>query len=104
MSDSATNSHPPKPRLALAIGVIGHRLNRLPKDNAKIAAIERAVADVLDKIYSALRIAHDKYSDSPGRSGVDTVDRPLISLASAVAEGGGRIAAIGAVAHRGYLL
>ncbi len=105
MSGTATISqHPPKPRLALTVGIIGHRPDRLPDDRAKIAIIETAVADVLDKIYSALRIAHDKYADKPGYPGVYTVDRPLISLASALAEGADRIAANAAVAHRDYIL
>src|SRR5439155_26202981 len=101
---STNRQYPPKPRLALAVGVIGHRPNRLPDDSAKIATIGCAVADVLDKIYSALRITHDKYAESPGHPGVYTFDRPLISLASALAEGADRIAANAAVAHRDYLL
>ena len=92
------------PRLALTVGVVGHRPDRLPDDSKKIAVIESAVADVLDKIYSALRIAHGNYVDSPGHPGVYTVERPLISLASALAEGADRIAANAAVAHRDYVL
>src|SRR2546421_11069997 len=70
---------PPMPRLALTVGVIGHRPDRLPEDKAKLTIVENAVAAVLEKIYLALRIAHDKYvqrDDRPG--GGYTVDRPLI--------------------------
>lgn len=105
MSDTATKSqHPPKPRLGLTVGIIGHRPDRLPDDSGKMTVVENAVANVLEKIYSALRIAHDKYADRADHRGVYTVDRPVISLASALAEGADRIAAYAAVAHRDYVL
>jgi hypothetical protein len=90
MSDS-----PPKPRLALTIGIIGHRPNRLPgAARDKVAAV---LASVLDRLSDEITIAHGACNEffSP-------VD-PLLSLVSALAEGADRIAAEAAIA-RGWPL
>ena len=102
---TAPTSAPPKPRLALTVGIIGHRPNRLPKDPDGIAFLEKAVADVLAKLHAALRFAHDQYADGQhSQRGVYRSERPLISLASALADGADRIAARAAIAHRDYAL
>src|SRR5437588_2116120 len=95
MSDSATNSHPPKPRLALAIGVIGHRLNRLPKSGR--TAVDRDIDEFLIAISNAVRAAHAKYSS------VFTSEPPLLSIVSALAEGSDRLGAAAAL-KQGFVL
>ncbi len=76
--------HPPKPPLALSVGIIGHRPNRLPQ-----AARDTVAADidaVLAAITTAMRKAHADYS--PVFSG-----EAVLSLVDSLAEGADRIAA-----------
>jgi hypothetical protein len=104
MSTGDRAINPPMPRLAMTVGVVGHRPDRLPDDRVKMALVENAVATVLDRISWALRVAHDKYGRRSDRPGVYTADQPLISLVSALAEGADRIAAHAAVARPDYVL
>jgi hypothetical protein len=97
------SDHPPKPRFALAVGVIGHRPNRLPKNPTALTAIEAEVARVLDQIVEAVSAAHEGYRDRRDRAGVFTCARPALSLVSALAEGADRIAARTAIA-KGFAL
>src|SRR3954454_22300478 len=90
MANTATNSqHPPKPRLALAIGIIGHRLNRLPESGR--AAVNRDIEHFLSAVVDAVKTAHATYSS------VFTSDAPLLSVVSALAEGSDRLGAIAAL-------
>jgi hypothetical protein len=89
------STHPPKPPLALAVGVVGHRPDRLPQ-----AAVENVAAEVA-KFLAALaretRAAGERHADifAPGP--------PRLSLLSALAEGADRIAAEAALAN-GFML
>jgi len=86
---------PPKPRLALTIGIIGHRPNRLPEAaRDKVAA---DVAGVLDRLSAEAKFIHGVYEE------FFTHDDPLLSLASALAEGADRMAAKTAL-ERGWTL
>jgi len=104
MSTGDGVKNPPMPRLALTVGVVGHRPDRLPDDRAKLDVVEEAVWAVLDNISRALRVAHDKYVDRSGRPGMYTGEKPLISLMSALAEGADRIAAHIALGRADYVL
>jgi hypothetical protein len=77
--------HPPKPTLALAIGVIGHRPDRLPQ--TAISKIEADVSDVFKAVSTQVESARidneEFFSASPS----------LLSCVSALAEGADRIAA-----------
>ncbi len=85
------SQHPPKPPLALAVGVIGHRPNRLPE-----AARDRVAADidaVLDGIAAAMVKAERDY-------GSVFAGPAVLSLVDSLAEGADRIAARALVARR----
>ena len=90
--------HPPKPRLALTIGVIGHRPNRLPQ--AQEARLKSEIAKVLDEIAAGADAAHKTYaaffSSLP----------PSFSLVTGLAEGADTLAAEVALdrAARGFTL
>lgn len=79
-------SHPPKPRLALNVGVTGHRPNRLPEDSEPLLkrvswALER-IAQTFSQI-AASNFVQDSYNlDEP----------PALRLLSSLAEGADRIA------------
>ena len=87
------SEHPPKPRLALAIGIVGHRPNRLPADGTKLDKIANAIGNVLDAIAREATTAHAHYS------AYFSNERPLLSIVSALAEGADRMTAL-AVAAR----
>lgn len=82
--------HPPKPPLALAVGIIGHRPNRLPE-----SARERVTADigaVFDGIAAAMRKASaDHAAAFSGKA--------VLSLVDSLAEGADRMAAHALVAR-----
>jgi hypothetical protein len=85
-------THPPRPRFALAVGIIGHQPNRLPSEQSKLDAISAEIAAVLGAIGREAVAAHAKYAeyfcDKP----------PAIAVISALAEGADRIAAHAAIA------
>lgn len=79
--------HPPKARLALRIGVTGHRLNKLPEQQedalaAQTRAALQAIADVVASISGKAREL-GCFSDEP----------PLLRIISPLAEGADRIVA-----------
>jgi len=88
--------HPPKPRLALTLGVTGHRLTRAPTAGEDGGAAPRpfdvaAVAKALEATFAAAAAglaaigaeAKANFSDVP----------PIVTLISSLAEGADRIAA-----------
>ncbi|TMJ03533.1 MAG: hypothetical protein E6G97_10455 [Alphaproteobacteria bacterium] len=96
MSAIATESHhPPKPRLALAVGIIGHRPNRLPASGR--AAVARDIDHFFTAVTKAVRAAHSKYSS------VFTAEQPLLSMVSALAEGSDRLGALASL-EKGFFL
>ena len=88
------NSHPPKPSLALSVGVVGHRPDRLPE--AARAKVIVEVGNVLDAIVGEIGKVRQRYGDF-------FEDQPLLSLISPLAEGADRIAAEAAIA-KGWAL
>ena len=88
-------SHPPKPRLALAVGVIGHRPNRLPEAGRDQVTLR--IAEALSLVAKATHAAHERHAAffSP--------EPPVLRLVSAVAEGADRMAAHAAL-DGGYTL
>ncbi len=84
------NDHPPKPPLALAVGIIGHRLNRLPEDvRGKVA---REIDEILGAVGAAMVAARKRHGDV--FSGL-----PVAALVGSLAEGADRIAAQAALAR-----
>jgi hypothetical protein len=85
-------SQPPKPRLALRVGVTGHQ----PKD------LRRARIDVLqEKIYEVLQTLKDFAEEHPRVSTFYRErDEPILRLVSALAEGADRYAAQQAIKLR----
>jgi hypothetical protein len=87
-------SHPPKPRLALAVGVIGHRPNRLQGAEPEVQV---RIAEALALIAEVVQAAHSKHP------GFFAPEPPALTLVSALAEGADRIVAHVAV-ERGFAL
>lgn len=76
---------PPKPSLALSIGIIGHRPNRLPEDGR--ADVERRIDEVLALLRKAADTTRERYATFFG-------DAPVIlTMISALADGADRMAA-----------
>ncbi len=78
------NHHPPKPPVALAVGIVGHRPNRLPPEARDRVAAD--IAAVIDGIAAAMRRALDDYA-------AVFSGKAVLSLADSLAEGADRIAA-----------
>jgi hypothetical protein len=89
--------HPPKPRLALAVGVIGHRPNRLPE------AVRGTVAAQIGAVMDAIALAAGAAQADAADAEYYTAQAPLLSIVNALAEGADRMAAEAALA-RGYVL
>jgi hypothetical protein len=97
--------HPPKPRLALTLGVTGHRPSRPATAGAAepslrafdALSIERGVGSALDEALAALCSI-----DAETRT-LFAAEPPVLSIVSALAEGSDRIAARAALA-RGFAL
>lgn len=86
---------PPKPLLSLTVGIVGHRLNRLPLEaRVRVAA---QVNELLGLIAKTARDAWERHGQ------VFTKEPPALRLISALAEGADRIGASGALEH-GYSL
>ena len=79
------HEHPPKPRFALSVGIIGHRPNRLPDD--AIAKITTQMRLALDAIGRAADAAHQQHADcfSP--------ESTKLTVVTSLAEGADRIGA-----------
>ncbi|THD49023.1 MAG: hypothetical protein E7774_02305 [Bradyrhizobium sp.] len=88
--------HPPKPRLALTLGVTGHRLRRAPAEGEAgpgalrvfdIAAVGKALDQICAKVAAGLAAVDagvkQNFSD----------EAPIVTLVSALAEGADRLAA-----------
>ena len=87
-------TYPPKPRVALSIGVIGHRPDRLPESGAKHVADE--IERVLDLITAKVLASHND-----GRSREIFSDAaPSLRIVSALAEGADRMVARAGMARQ----
>ena len=89
MVDSEQNpvaSHPPKPRIALSIGVVGHRPNRLPEGGQE--SVVREIDLVLDHVLGAVASAYGRHEDF-FENGSDNLP---VAVLSAFAEGADQIA------------
>src|SRR5215467_2324757 len=84
------NVHPPKPVLAVSVGVVGHRPNRLP--DAAREKVKAEVSKVLNLVAREMRSAFQRHAD------VLALEPPSLSLISALAEGTDRMAAETALA------
>lgn len=90
-AEDKAKQYPPKPRLALAVGVVGHRPgDRLRAEaTAKVAA---QVAAILTAFERAVQAALTKHAAG------FAAEKPRLALVSALAEGADRIAAEAALA------
>jgi len=77
--------HPPKPRFALSVGIIGHRPNRLPSE--ALAEITTQMRLALQAIREAAGAAHQQYADCFSLEG------GRLTVMSSLAEGADRIGA-----------
>ena len=77
---------PPRARLALRVGVVGHRPNRLPGDEATLAALRARIAEVL----RAVRDEVARFQAEDGDAALYAPDPPLLRAVSAMAEGADR--------------
>src|SRR5271169_5918682 len=78
-------SQPPKPRLALRVGVTGHRPQDLPR--AQIDLLQKKIHEVLH-ILKRFALEHPRVSTSYRER-----DEPLLRMVSSLAEGADRYAA-----------
>ena len=85
-----SGDHPPKPKFALTVGIIGHRPNRLPAKKADLDALSTNIEAALQAVAESARAAHARY-DAYFDGG------PELTLVSALAEGADRIAAHAAI-------
>ena len=81
--------HPPKPRLALSIGVVGHRLNRMPEQMR--SEVMAYIREALKELSQAAETALQRYEGFFGG------ESPAIVLMSGLAEGADRMAARAAI-------
>jgi len=81
----SSGKHPPKPHLALSLGVIGHRPNRLPE--AARPRVEAEIDSVIIALATAAGAAQARHSDD------FVAGDPILTLVSALAEGADRLAA-----------
>jgi len=77
--------HPPKPRFALSVGIIGHRPNRLPSE--ALAKITAQMELALRTIGDAAGAARQEYADCFSPESVQ------LTVVSSLAEGADRIGA-----------
>lgn len=88
-------SHPPKPRLALTVGVIGHRPNRLrPESRAQVTV---RIAEALELMQKAVLAAHERHAR------FFAPEPPRLTLMSELAEGADRMVAQAAL-EQGFTL
>jgi len=87
--------HPPKPEIAIRVGVTGHRLSRL--DPAHVGRINAEIDAILDEIAAGVAAAHQEYAREYAN------DAPLLYLVSALADGADTLAAQRAL-DRGWRL
>jgi len=87
--------HPPKPAIAIRVGVTGHRLSRL--EPAHVGRINAEIDAILDAIAAGVAAAHQKYAREYASSA------PLLYLVSALADGADTLAAQRAL-ERGWRL
>lgn len=80
-----TDAHPPKPGLSFAVGVIGHRPNRLPADaNVRLDGQLRAILAAIHDAALAAAQTHARFFSN---------EAPCLRVVSALAEGSDRIGA-----------
>ena len=79
--------NPPRARLALRVGVVGHRPNRLPGDAATLAALRARIGEVL----LAARDEVERFQAEGGDAGLYAPDPPLMRAVAPLAEGTDRI-------------
>ncbi len=82
-------THPPQPGLALAVGIVGHRPNRLPVEPTKLTSIADEIAAVLAAIGRRAAAANNAEYFSG--------QRPVVAVISALAEGADRLGAQAAI-------
>ena len=93
---ASVTHHPPKPRMALTLGVTGHRLRRAPAPGETGEGAARpfdiaAVAKALDKVCAAVAAGLNATAASVKHNFNDAP--PIVTLISALAEGADRLAA-----------
>ncbi|MCK9398016.1 MAG: hypothetical protein M0Q44_20815 [Methylobacter sp.] len=96
MPKQNTASFPKKPRLALQVGVTGHRPCRLPVDSGDLKV---RIAETLQTIAQAYR----EFAATADAQTAYDAESPALRLLSPLAEGADRIAAVGGLAA-GYEL
>jgi hypothetical protein len=85
------SNSPPKPRIALTVGIVGHRLDFWRDGQQGLQRLQKVRADVLgalQKIKTAAQHAHDRHKPQ-----FDDKQGPALTLVSALADGSDSIAA-----------
>ena len=86
MTEPARLTSPPRAPLAFRVGIVGHRPNRLPADQAGQEAIQSRLATVLAAVKSALQ----SFASSPDAA-LYSPEPPILRAISPLAEGADRV-------------
>jgi hypothetical protein len=78
---------PPRPVIAFRVGVVGHRPDRLPAEDAGLAAVRGAIAQVLEAVSSSVR----RFAAGPGAALYAPGAESILTACSPLAEGADRI-------------
>ncbi|HEY1880306.1 MAG TPA: DUF4231 domain-containing protein [Caulobacteraceae bacterium] len=87
MSRDASDTTPPRARMAFRVGVVGHRPDRLPSSEEALGQIRRRVAEVLERVAEAVTDC----ANSPDRRFYAPGLAPTLTAVSPLAEGADRI-------------
>jgi len=100
-SPPAAQKFPPRARLAFRVGVIGHRPNRLPGDQATLDALRHTLHSVLATVQAA--VLQFASGDKDKKNPLYCVETPILRAVSPLAEGTDRLFADAAI-ELGYEL
>ena len=85
MSDAGLTG-PPKPRRAFRVGVVGHRLDRLPQDAEQLKILSQTLHMILGEVRTALAA-----TDRESFASFYTNEAPILRAVSPLAEGSDRL-------------
>ncbi len=87
MHATAPSKSPPKARLAFRVGVVGHRPNRLPQDEARQLQLRTILGDILENVGAAV----EAFKRQAVQSSLYAPDAPVLRAVSSLAEGADRL-------------
>ena len=86
---STKSNSPPRARLAFRVGIVGHRPDRLPKDQSTLDALQRLLRCVLEVVQA--EVSAFASTNRANARPVYSSDRPILRAISPLAEGSDRM-------------